>query len=148
VVADVISDVIRSATVGELSDRGFPHPTRVASQVLLSGGHFNQSAHIVAAVTALRMRGFPVAPVGASRVGLMGDGSYVFDPSPKETEKATAVASCVVSETQQGKSIAYLEVDSKFVSVELCSKVRVLQRMTIRKRRSLKSFNIDSDCCF
>ena len=146
--ASVISDVIRSSSVGQFSD-GFPHPCRVTSQVLVSGGHFNPMAHVVASgsvvisvllllfffqfflftfatVTALRLKGYPVSSVGACRVGLLPDGTFLSDPGPEDTENSLCIVSMVVSGDDgdsKGPSIVYLEVDAKFVSEDDCEKV-------------------------
>jgi hypothetical protein len=60
------------------------------------------------------MKGYPLLSIGASRVGLMPDGSSVVEPDPDTTLSAVCVATVVVSE----RSIVYVEVDGKFASVE------------------------------
>ncbi len=111
----VIVDVLRAA---QLSD-GFPHPARVVTQSLVIRGHFNPMAHVLAACQALRMRGYPVAPVGAVRIGLMPGGAMVSDPDGEVTANAEGVASCVVALRADGEvSICYAELDGRFLPTE------------------------------
>ncbi len=111
----LVNDVIQAA---QLAD-GFPHPTRVTTHSLVSKKHFNPMAHVSAACHALRMRGYPIAPVGTARVGMSADGEFINDPDTEATEKGVAIASCVVVRRSDGEfSICHAEVDSKFRNEE------------------------------